>query len=238
MLRFVTKKEYWDAESQGILDLMPKPKFWYLKTIQDVITLNQIKDLKGKNIAEIGGGESRVLPVLKAHNRCVNIDEFKGSGQGPTKKVSIDGIENIYVNVGEFSSQLADESFDVIFSISVIEHIASDKLYDFFQDSIRILKPEGKIIHLIDLYVEDNDSNNEGARDRVRLYNKFFENSAIESVGSRIDVNDVKFSCSYATNPDDVLNSWNRLVPNLKHKRECSQSCSLILMATKKWVAR
>ena len=236
MLRFVTKKEYWDAEDQGVLDLMPKSKFWYLKTIQDVMALYQIKDLRGKNIAEIGGGDSRVLPVLKAHNRCVNIDEFKGSGHGPTKKVSIDGIDNIYVNVGEFSSQLADESFDVIFSISVIEHIASDKLHDFFQDSIRILKPGGKVIHLIDVYVEDDDSNNAGVRDRVRLYNEFFENSAIESVGGRIGVSDVKFSCSYATNPDDILNSWNRMAPSLKHKREISQSCSLILMATKKMV--
>ena len=101
LLRIVTKKEYWDAENEGVLELMPQPKFWYLKTIQDVIALDHIKDFKGKRIAEIGGGDSRVLPVLKENNHCVNIDEFKGLGQGPTLKADIDGIENIIVSFVE-----------------------------------------------------------------------------------------------------------------------------------------
>ena len=233
LLRFVTKKEYWDAENKGVLDLMPQPNFWYLKTIQDVIALQQIKNLKGKIVAEIGGGDSRVLPVVKDNNYCFNIDEFKGSGNGPTEKTKIDGIENIYVNVGEFSPKLGDELFDIIFSISVIEHIPSNSLNDFFLDSVRILKPAGMIFHLIDVYNEDDDFNNKGLMQRISHYNKFFEIDAIESTGARIDENDIGFSCAYATNPDNILNSWNRMVPNLRPKRESSQSCSLLLMATK-----
>lgn len=235
LLRIVTKKEYWDAENEGVLELMPQPKFWYLKTIQDVIALDHIKNLNGKRIAEIGGGDSRVLPVLKENNHCFNIDEFKGLGQGPTLKTEIDGIENIYVNVGEFSSKLDDESFDVIFSISVIEHIPTNNLNDFFLDSVRILKPGGTFIHLIDIYIEDDDSNNKGLMDRVSHYKMFFEIDAVESTGNTIENEDIRFSCAYATNPDNIMNSWNKLVPNLKQKRESSQSCSLLLMATKKW---
>lgn len=58
MLKFVTKEEFWKIEDQNP-PLTPRHD---LKHIQDVFSWNRLKDLSGVRIAEIGGGNSRLLP--------------------------------------------------------------------------------------------------------------------------------------------------------------------------------
>ena len=54
---------------------------------------------------------------------------------------------------------MAAESFDVVFSISVVEHVGTaEELAAFHEDQLRILKPGGMFIHAIDLYLEDEPS--------------------------------------------------------------------------------
>jgi SAM-dependent methyltransferase len=234
MLRFVNKNELWAEIDNGILELLPRQTTWTLKSVQDVMALSLMKDLKGKRIAEVGGGNSRVLEVLKQNNSCVNVDEFKGVGKGPTKKIEINGVENIYANMGAFSPSLGDETFDVIFSISVIEHVPSDQLEVFFEDSFRILKPGGQIIHLIDAYVGDSVSRNDALKERISLFDKYMTNDAVEYSGGEVVVAPLKFSCSYATNPDEAMVEWNRIAPTLRSMRETAQSCTLLLTGLKK----
>ena len=74
MYRFVTKKEYWDIEDSGLLAQLPPTNYaWHLKHIQDAVAYKYLHQLKGKTIAEAGGGSSRLLPALARHNSCYNI---------------------------------------------------------------------------------------------------------------------------------------------------------------------
>ena len=97
MLKFVTKKEYWDVIDSKILDYnnVKTDSFWHLKSIQDAIAFSYLHEYCNKCIAEIGGGNSRLLPTLSKKNNCFNIEEFKGAHGGPTKEINIKGVTNI-----------------------------------------------------------------------------------------------------------------------------------------------
>jgi hypothetical protein len=87
MLRFINKKEYWTAEDDGTVAKLPATPFaWHLKNIQDAVAFSWLKKYNNQDIAEIGGGDSRVLSVLSKNNRTTNIDSFEGLGNGPTEK--------------------------------------------------------------------------------------------------------------------------------------------------------
>ncbi len=235
MFKFVTKKEYWDVVDAGILDDIKDPPEWHLKSIQDAIAYSYLNQLVDRNIAEIGGGVSRILPTLSKKNTCYNIDEFKGTGGGPKSEICFEGVTNIPVLVGDFSQAISDEQFDVVFSVSVVEHVPDDKLSNFFEDCHRMLKPNGLMIHLIDVYLEDAAQNNKETIIRVMSYGSFLDVIHFSPLAQPEIVNekDVMFSTAIATNPDNVMHSWNQLVPQLKQKRERSQSCTLLMAGRK-----
>lgn len=254
MFQFVTKEEYWDVVDSGILEnigtkrnrgwglksfgdaiLGKNNRPWSLKSIQDAIAFKHLHKYSNLNIAEIGGGDSRVLPALVNKNLCFNIDEFKGVGQGPEKLVQLKGVTNVLASVGDFSDSIDDGQFDVIFSISVVEHIPKNKIDDFFCDCYRILKPSGIMIHLIDVYLEDANGDNSNAYNRISSYKSYFHDNFFHPVSEPIikTDNDVCFSTSFISNPDNILEQWNRLIPQLKKKREVSQSCALTMIGQK-----
>jgi len=87
MFRFVTKKDYWGiSDLIGLAEIESKAKTpWHLKSIQDGIASSHLCDYSGKIVAEIGGGDSRLLPILARNNTCFNLEEFKGVAGGPKK---------------------------------------------------------------------------------------------------------------------------------------------------------
>lgn len=254
MFQFVTKKEYWDVVDSGILnEIKTETKFfrclksvvkaireknnltWHLKSIQDAIAYKYLYKYSNASIAEIGGGNSRLLPILARKNRCFNIDEFKGVGQGPTKEVSVKGITNILTFIGNSSDFISNEQFDVIFSVSVVEHVPDEQLSIFFEDCNRILRPSGIMIHLIDAYLEDTELANRSISQRILTYRSFLDDNLFIPLEPPIVKKelDVKFSTSFATNPDNMMEQWNKSVPQLKTMRENAQSVTLIMAGTK-----
>jgi SAM-dependent methyltransferase len=247
MLKFVTKKEYWGVVDSKILDeIKTKRKFtwhyttkhnypWHLKSIQDGIAFSYLNEFTDKCLAEIGGGNSRLLPALAKKNTCFNIEEFKGVGGGPQKEIKFKQVTNILANVGGFSDSIEDEQFDAIFSISVVEHVSDGKLLDFFKDCHRSLKPSGLMIHLVDVYLEDALGDNNDASRRVCAYGSFLNGELfipLERPSIRTG-KDVVFSTAFATNPDNMMEQWNRTVPQLRNKREKAQSCTLLMIGRK-----
>lgn len=202
-----------------------------LKHIQDFWVMNQLIDSTGQKICEIGGANSRILPVLHARNECWNVDEFKGAGNGPTQLVKIENIKYVFANLGDFSSDLPENYFDAIFSISVIEHIPLANMCKFWEDHYRVMKQRGKAIHVIDIYVGDNPN--------LNLESKIDQYIA-EPIKYGFSFNEeillkrpVVFKCDMASNSDWGMWRWNKISPTLAAHRATNQCVSIAVVLHK-----
>lgn len=224
MFDFIRKPFLWDAWDNGLDKEIGKTTAFHLKSIQDLAVYSQLRGTEGKAIAEIGGGDSRILTKLANQNRCYNVEKFEGTHGGPAKENRIAGVENIKVYLGEFSGKLPSNSFDVLFSVSVVEHVAN--LEPFFDDGLRVLRPGGIWLHAIDLYIEDEP--NDYQRSRFESYRRWLDSSALAPLGA-IYEGPLEFTCDIATNPDNVMYSWGRVAPQLNPLRQRAQSVSLLV---------
>ena len=196
-----------------------------LKTMQDMSIYAHLREMTGSKIAEIGGGESRILPLLKDRNECFNIEPFEGADNGPSSEIIIDSVQNIRTMVGTFDPVLADNSFDALFSVSVVEHVADQDFQSFFDDCVRILKPGGIMYHAIDMYVSAEPS--EFWLNRYTMYREAVsEHSAVEPVGD-VFVGPLVFTPDIASNPDQIMHGWKTISPGLNDLRQVAQSVSL-----------
>ena len=224
MFDFIRKPFLWEAWDNGLDKEIGKAGAFHLKTIQDLAVYSHLRGTTGKTIAETGGGASRLLEVLARKNCCFNVEKFEGADGGPGKEVRIPGVENIKVFLGEFSDQLRSEFFDILFSVSVVEHVSN--LKDFFEDGLRVLKPGGLWLHAIDIYVEDEPD--EYQRSRFEAYRKWFDATALVPLGA-IYRGPLKFTCDIATNPDNIMHAWGRVAPQLNALRQRAQSVSVLV---------
>lgn len=232
MLRVVTKEDYWAALDRGLLDDLPQwqTRLRDLKHVQDAMAMSYLAEMSGKQIAEIGGGTSRVLPFLAEANACSNVEPFEGDANGPKNAAHNERIEIIPEYLGQSGSSIADGRFDVVFSVSVVEHISTPDLYPFFSECARILRPGGLMLHLIDVYVKDVVD--EGTETRLREYGRCFEHEALSPTGPNDLQGGLTFRTNFATNSDLAMNEWNRIGPALRSMRTESQSCSVVLAAS------
>jgi SAM-dependent methyltransferase len=129
-----------------------------LKDYQDLLVYNFIFSniSKGSRILDVGGGDSRILKKFSDSYECWNIDKMEGLGAGPT---SFKPKHYILIKdyIGNFNSQLPNEYFDFVFSISALEHVPEDK--DIFRniclDIDRVLKPGGYSLHCFDIVLRE-----------------------------------------------------------------------------------
>lgn len=186
-----------------------------------------IRDKTDLDIAEIGGGDSRILERLAINNRCSNIEKFEGRDLGPKGAIKLNNVRNINAYIGDFSQSIQSGTFDLIFSISVVEHIETQNLDLFFRDMIRILKPGGIFIHAVDMYLDDNPS-----AYHIERYAEYkgwvLDNPFVLPLGQIYD-GAPRFSTDMASNPDNILYGWNTLAPSLSELRSKAQSVSLMV---------
>jgi len=229
MLSYVTKNRYWDILDKGIMTGVPATAKWHLKDIQDAVAYSYLYNKEALDIAEIGAGHSRLLATLVGRNRCYAIDEYKGAGGGPKSRPVLEKVEFINCIVGNSGDLIKDESFDIIFSVSVVEHVPSNQLPYFFKDCWRILKSGGLMIHLIDTYTEGADGDNGTLWSRCKAYRQPFDDGFFAPVGSIefSSLADMAFKTSFATNSDQMMRDWNKSSPSLIEKRKVAQSCSV-----------
>ena len=125
-----------------------------LKLVQDLTMCNFIRKYvpKGSKVLEIGGGHSRILSFFKDRIEGWNLDKFEGVGNGPLKAMDSEKYRVIPSYIGSFDRRLPDRYFDLVFSISVLEHInEADEVHrKIVQDIDRLLKPGGYSVHCID----------------------------------------------------------------------------------------
>ena len=116
----------------------------------------------GLDVLEIGGGLSGFQFVLsRAGCRVTNVDP--GMELGPitwqVDETSMRRLNKLYAtdvvlrNTVIEDAELPDNAFDVVFSISVLEHLADDAIYSAMREAHRVLRPGGKFVMTVDLFL-------------------------------------------------------------------------------------
>jgi hypothetical protein len=228
---FFRKAQLWEAMGTEWYSELKGTAPFNLALIQDAAIYSLIEASRMSNIAEIGGGNSRILPRIAQTNNCYNINKFEGFADGPRLEVVMPSVKNVKAYDGEFSQLLDENFFDILFSVSVIEHVADDGLSAFFADCIRLLRPGGIMVHAIGVYIPDVPS--PSVANRFNLYrHALTDNRLIEPLGPVYN-GPMQFSCSMATNPDNVMYEWGRISSSMDKYRRSAQSVSLIWGARK-----
>jgi glycosyltransferase involved in cell wall biosynthesis/radical SAM superfamily enzyme YgiQ (UPF0313 family)/ADP-heptose:LPS heptosyltransferase len=128
-----------------------------LKAYQDLLVLNFILDNvpSGSRLLEIGGGESRIIDALQHKYECWNIDKLEGLGSGPLT-VQPRGNKLVRDYMGNFNRELPDDYFDLVFSISALEHVPEDEstFKNICLDIDRVLKSGGYSLHCFDVVLK------------------------------------------------------------------------------------
>ena len=201
-----------------------------LKAFQDLFILDALKASNGERLLEMGGGWSRVANILAKKNTVVNADKFDGADGGPSRTPLRRREKIVRTYLGDMSAELEPQSFDAVYSISVLEHIAPKMLDRVVEDIDRVLKSGGRTIHAIDVYLFDEDQADHATaranHARLNAYRKafgaHFELDGEDAVGER-----PAFKSWMASNPDAAMAQWNRVAPNLKEVRKIAQVVSL-----------
>lgn len=125
-----------------------------LKYYQDLFVFAYILQNipKGGRILEIGGGFSRILSYFSDDYECWCIDSYDGTGNSPMQ-IPDAGYRIVQDNMGAFNSELPDEYFDLVFSISIMEHLPADgsTVLDVYADINRVLKAGAYSLHTMDV---------------------------------------------------------------------------------------
>lgn len=125
-----------------------------LKRYQDLLVLSFITATipQGAKILEVGGGNSRILVHLADRYECWNADKFEGLGNGP-KTLPQSGYRIVQDYLGSNNPALPDNYFDLVFSISALEHTPTDQnlFQNILNDIHRVLKNGGTSLHLFDV---------------------------------------------------------------------------------------
>ena len=126
-----------------------------LKVYQDLLVVSFINNNMTKNskILEVGGGNSRVLNYFKKIHECWNVDKFEGDGNGPVGVQKTD-YKTVIDYIGSFNEEIPDNYFDLVFSISVLEHVDQNDTNEWkniLADINRVLKRGGVSFHCIDI---------------------------------------------------------------------------------------
>lgn len=168
-----------------------------LKDLQRPAALKLIVGLlpPGSSILEIGAGEPYVAHVLGLLGYKVTVvDPYDGSGRGPTEfeyyKANYPDVTMVRALFSEKLTELTANSFDCIFSISVLEHIHQPALSDVFAGVHNFLRAGGHSLHLIDhvLAGDDAEFHFRHLAEIAAMQSKLAGEDAIESVSRFVSV--------------------------------------------------
>ncbi|QYZ67190.1 MAG: methyltransferase domain-containing protein [Gammaproteobacteria bacterium (ex Lamellibrachia satsuma)] len=156
------KKSHWDLFvkiDESLFGARMDKDVEQLKVYQDLFVLKFIKDNipPGSRILDVGGGKSRILSYLANTYECWNIDKLEGVGNGP-KELGKQSYHLVQDYMGNFNPELPNEYFDLVFSISALEHVPQHDpaLFDnIIKDIQRVLKVGGYSLHLFDIVLKE-----------------------------------------------------------------------------------
>lgn len=129
-----------------------------LKPLGYAHIINLIESFKPKRVLEVGhGAMSFIFKIFADKLEMWGLDDVIEDSS-----VYAEDLENVrkwnpdvkFVSglLGNFCKELPDNYFDLVYSVSVIEHIPHGVLPEVFRDTYRILKPGGIVSHSYDVY--------------------------------------------------------------------------------------
>ena len=127
---------------------------WGLKQMGSLFCLEKIKQLNLPVLLEVGAGCNLFFSqqLGKDHEYWI-VDEpgfydRKKFKQANSRRDNTHFVDSL---LGKFSNRLKNDFFDIVFSVSVLEHIAQQEIDAVCEDMFRIVKPGGYIIHSLDI---------------------------------------------------------------------------------------
>ena len=108
MYDIITKDEYFNWTAPKVLKSRKYSRMlnhYSLKGLQDAWILSLLENKGNLKMAEVGGGNSRVLKVLSHQNECWNIEKFEGLGAGPLKLQDLPGVKIVRSYMGDFDPE-------------------------------------------------------------------------------------------------------------------------------------
>jgi len=143
------------------------PVFFF---IQHLIPYVVIKPFcKNKDVLEIGIGDGFGSYYLSKTARAVTALDFDPqTGENIKKYAEKFKTKNLtFINDNALDISLKDNSFDIVISCQVIEHMPEDKLNKYLEEIKRVLRPQGKVV-ITTMNVEHNIKN-------PKKYEKFYQ---------------------------------------------------------------
>ncbi len=162
MFELGTTKHWWDVAKKY-------PRFsnhsFTLKPLGYAHMVNLIETHGVSKILEVGHGSGSFLfDIFKDKCEMWGLDDIVEDSRVETDKLLKLREENPHVKfksglLGQNIKELPDNYFDMVCSVSVIEHIPVDSLKAAFEETYRILKPGGIVSHSYDIYYRQNTKN-------------------------------------------------------------------------------
>lgn len=224
MFDVIRKSEYFDCLTKGLVSQSNIS----LKGIQDGWTLRELSGVTDKRVMEVGGGNSRILTQLKG-NKLWNVDKFEGIGQGPTEILEQDGVKVVKAFMGEYSESVPQ--VDIIFSISVIEHIPFEGYGDTFMDMARCLAPGGTMVHTVDLPLRDEPLSHSDTR--INLLRESVEKAGLKWRAPPLLEPGAVFTSDMASHSDLEMWKWIHISEDVRRMADLYQLVSIKIVADK-----
>lgn len=157
MFELGTTDHWWDvAKKYPVLSNHPNT----LKPLGYAHIITLIETFKPKRVLEVGHGAGTYIYQLYKDN--IEIEFWGLDDEVKDSSVSVEDLKNVrlwnphvkFVSglLGSYSKELPDNYFDLVYSVSVIEHIPHEFLNSVFEDTYRILRPGGIVSHSYDIY--------------------------------------------------------------------------------------
>ncbi len=136
-------------------DMLFSEKYQYgLKQFGALYVIDWFRQFKPKRVLEMGAGNS-VLFDHRIGDQCeywmVDDSGFYQEEQFQTSLTKRNHTKFVNGLVGEDLPNLPENYFDLIFSVSVLEHVTRDKVTEVARHMRRLLAPGGRLVHSIDI---------------------------------------------------------------------------------------
>jgi SAM-dependent methyltransferase len=159
MFELGTTKHWWDAAKK--YPMLSKHQNT-LKPLGYAEAMNLIDENGFGKILEVGHGTGSFIFEL-LYDRCElwGLDDTIKDNFVPEEKLK--KYRNDYPKVkfhhgllGQYNPALPQNYFDMVYSISTIEHIPKEDLSKVFDESFKLLRPGGIVFHSYDVYYGQN----------------------------------------------------------------------------------